>query len=212
MENKHQSYDLAQMQSLPLDVKIRMTERRIREWYEEFDGKVYVSVSGGKDSQVLSHIVKNLYPDVPCVFVNTGLEYDSVRLKGNELADEILRPEMSFVDVITKYGYPVISKEISLFVHQMQMPQTERNAKTRNLRLNGIRSDGVKVQTGKIPDKWKFLIDAPFRISSYCCDVMKKKPSHKYDKTTDRKPFIGTMADESRQRKKTMDAKWMQCL
>lgn len=206
MENKHQSYDLAQMQSLPLDVKIRMTERRIRDWYEAFDGEVYVSVSGGKDSQVLAHIVKKLYPDVPCVFVNTGLEYDSVRLKGNELADEILRPEMSFVEVITKYGYPVISKEISLFVHQMQMPQTERNTKTRNLRLNGIRSDGVKVQTGKIPDKWKFLIDAPFRISNYCCDVMKKKPAHKYDKTTGRKPFIGTMADESRQRKK----QWMQ--
>lgn len=206
MENKHQSYDLPQMQSLPLSAKIIMTERRIIDWYEAFNGEVYVSVSGGKDSQVLAHIVKNLYPDVPCVFVNTGLEYDSVRLKGNELADEILRPEMNFVDVITKYGYPVISKEISLFVHQMQMPQTERNAKTRNLRFNGIRSDGVKVQTGKIPDKWKFLIDAPFRISNYCCDVMKKKPAHKYDKTTDRKPFIGTMADESRQRKK----QWMQ--
>ena len=206
MENKHQSYDLPQMQSLPLIAKIRMTERRIIDWYEAFNGEVYVSVSGGKDRQVLAHKVKNLYPDVPCVFVNTGLEYDSVRLKGNELADEILRPEMSFVEVITKYGYPVISKEISLFVHQMQMPQTERNAKTRNLRLNGIRSDGVKVQTGKIPDKWKFLIDAPFRISNYCCDVMKKKPAHKYDKTTSIKPFIGTMADESRQRKK----QWMQ--
>lgn len=206
MENKHQSYDLAQMQSLSLSAKIIMTEQRIKQWYDAFEGEVYVSVSGGKDSQVLAHIVKNLYPDVPCVFVNTGLEYDSVRLKGNELADEILRPEMSFVQVITKYGYPVISKEISLFVHQMQMPQTERNAKTRNLRLNGIRSDGVKVQTGKIPDKWKFLIDAPFRISNYCCDVMKKKPAHKYDETTDRKPFIGTMADESRQRKK----QWMQ--
>ena len=129
MENKHQSYDLAQMQSLPLNAKIKMTERRIRDWYEAFDGEVYVSVSGGKDSQVLAYIVKKLYPDVPCVFVNTGLEYDSVRLKGNELADEILRPEMNFVQVITKYGYPVISKEISLFVHQMQMPQTERNAK-----------------------------------------------------------------------------------
>ena len=204
--NKHSAYDLVQMQSLPLKYKIIMTKQRIKAWYDYWDGNVYVSVSGGKDSQVLAHIVKNLYPDVPCVFVNTGLEYDSVRLKGNELADEILRPEMSFVQVITKYGYPVISKEISLFVHQMQMPQTERNAKTRNLRLNGIRSDGVKVQTGKIPDKWKFLIDAPFRISNYCCDVMKKKPAHKYDKTTDRKPFIGTMADESRQRKK----QWMQ--
>ena len=149
MENKHKSYDLAQMQSLPLSAKIIMTEQRIKQWYDAFDGEVYVSVSGGKDSQVLAHIVKNLYPDVPCVFVNTGLEYDSVRLKGNELADEILRPKMSFVKVVTKYGYPVISKEISLFVHQMQMPQTERNAKTRNLRLNGIRSDGVKYKLEK---------------------------------------------------------------
>ena len=132
MKNKHQSYDLAQMQSLPLDAKLIMTQRRIREWYEEFDGNVYVSVSGGKDSQVLAHIVKGLYPNVPCVFVNTGLEYDSVRLKGMELSDEVVRPEMNFVQVITKYGYPVISKEISLFVHQMQMPQTERNANATN--------------------------------------------------------------------------------
>ena len=204
--NKHSACDLVQMQSLSLKYKIIMTKQRIKAWYDYWDGNVYVSISGGKDSQVLAHIVREMYPDVPLVFVNTGLEYDSVRLKGLKLADEVLKPSMDFVSVITKYGYPVISKEISLFVHQMQMPQTERNAKTRNLRLNGIRSDGVKVQTGKIPDKWKFLIDAPFRISNYCCDVMKKKPAHKYDETTDRKPFIGTMADESRQRKK----QWMQ--
>lgn len=29
--NKHTAYDLAQMQSLPLEAKLRMTERRIRE-------------------------------------------------------------------------------------------------------------------------------------------------------------------------------------
>lgn len=113
MENKHNSWDLPQMQSLPLSAKIRMTEQRIIDWYEAFYGDVYVSVSGGKDSQVLAHIVKRLYPDVPCVFVNTGLEYDSVRVKGQELADETLRPDMNFFEVITKYGYPVISKEVS---------------------------------------------------------------------------------------------------
>ena len=127
MENKHQSYDLAQMQSLPLSAKIIMTEQRIKQWYDAFDGEVYVSVSGGKDSQVLAHIVKNLYPDVPCVFVNTGLEYDSVRLKGNELADEILRPEMSFVEVIKKYGYAVISKEVSKVVYDARNALSKGN-------------------------------------------------------------------------------------
>ena len=118
MENKHNSYDLAQMQSLPLSAKIRMTQQRIRDWYDYWDGNVYVSISGGKDSQVLAQIVKEMYDDVPLVFVNTGLEFDSVRLKGMELADEVLRPEMSFVEVIKKYGYPIISKEVAQAVDE----------------------------------------------------------------------------------------------
>lgn len=185
MENKHQSYDLAQMQSLPLDVKIRMTERRIREWYEEFDGEVYVSVSGGKDSQVLAHIVKNLYPDVPCVFVNTGLEYDSVRLKGYELADEILRPEMNFVQVITKYGYPVISKEVAQTLHECQIRKM-KGLDSPTYRMDKLNGTLIDKKTGKLSSynipHYKFLLDAPFRISHKCCDVMKKKPCKTYEK------------------------------
>ena len=51
--NKHSSCDLAQMQSLPLKYKIIMTKQRIKAWYDYWDGNVYVSISGGKDSQVL---------------------------------------------------------------------------------------------------------------------------------------------------------------
>lgn len=51
----HSSYDLKQMQSLPLKQKIAMSKRRIREWYDYWDGEVYVSFSGGKDSTVLKH-------------------------------------------------------------------------------------------------------------------------------------------------------------
>ena len=46
-------WELKQKQSLPLEAKIAMTLRRIREWYEYWDGNVYVSFSGGKDSTVL---------------------------------------------------------------------------------------------------------------------------------------------------------------
>ena len=208
MENKHQSYDLAQMQSLPLSAKIIMTEQRIKQWYDAFDREVYVSVSGGKDSQVLAHIVKNLYPDVPCVFVNTGLEYDSVRLKGNELADEILRPEMSFVEVITKYGYPVISKEVAQTLYECQQRKIKGldEPTYRMEKLNGtlIDKNTGKLSSYNIP-QYKFLLDAPFRISHKCCDVMKKKPCKQYEKRTNSKPFIGTLASESRLRK----SKWI---
>ena len=69
MGNRHTSYDLKQMQSVSLEGKIIMTQLRIRQWYDHFDGNVYVSFSGGKDSTVLKHIVDGIYNDVPVVFV-----------------------------------------------------------------------------------------------------------------------------------------------
>ena len=36
MNNAHEAYDLAQMQSLPLEAKIRMTKLRIKAWYESW--------------------------------------------------------------------------------------------------------------------------------------------------------------------------------
>ncbi len=197
MENKHESYELEMFQSLPLDVKVRMTQSRIRGWYEEFNGQVYVSRSGGKDSDVLGYLVREMYPDVPHVFVNTGLEHDSVRKRGLEVADAVLIPEMNFVSVITKYGYPIISKEIahkisdyrsavangkeSYVKRQFEGTYVSKNGKTNMLDIQ----------------KWAFLTEAPFRISHKCCDVMKKRPAKRYEHETGRKPFIGTLADES---------------
>ena len=114
--NKHTISDLYQMQSLPLSAKIRMTEQRIRGWYEHFDGDVYVSFSGGKDSTVLVDIVTQMgYTDVPLVFVDTGLEYPEIREFVKSYGDRVvwLKPKLTFKQVIEKYGYPFFSKEIS---------------------------------------------------------------------------------------------------
>jgi len=207
MANKHQEYDLAQMQSLPLEMKVLMTKNRIRQWYNEFNGDVYVSISGGKDSQVLAHIVKEMYSDVPLVFVNTGLEWDSVREKGYELADEVLRPEIDFVNIIKKYGYPIISKEVAVAISECQ--RAKRKGKEmpeyRIEKLEGRKMNAYGTKSQFNMEKYKFLLDAPFRISNKCCDYSKKNPSKKYEKLTNRKPFIGTMAEESRLRR----TKWM---
>ena len=45
MANKHETWELKQMQSLPLAAKIIMTQQRIRQWYEYWDGMVYVGFS-----------------------------------------------------------------------------------------------------------------------------------------------------------------------
>lgn len=67
------------MQSWDLQHKIQVTTTRIIEWYEHYNGQVYVAFSGGKDSTVLLDIVRRIYPDVPAVFADTGLEFPEVR-------------------------------------------------------------------------------------------------------------------------------------
>lgn len=181
--------DLKIMQSWSLDRKIKVTQTRIIEWYKEFDGQVYVSFSGGKDSTVLLNLARRVFPDIPAVFVDTGLEYPEIRQFVKTFENvEWLKPKMSFTEVINTYGYPVISKENAQNIRECL---TTKSDKLRGLRLNG--------RNGKfgIPEKHKYLLNAPFKISEQCCDVMKKRPFRIYEKETGRKPFIGTMACES---------------
>lgn len=200
------------MQSLPLEVKVRMTQQRIRQWYEHWDGDVYVAFSGGKDSTVLKHIVDNTPGvwNVPAVFVNTGLEYPEIQKFVKDVKAgkwdcfnsnvEIVRPEMRFDEVIKKYGYPVISKEVSEVIYSVRNSKPGKTKTVRQKRINGelLDSDGNKSQFNC--EKWKFMLDAPFDVANHCCSVMKKRPSKKYAKETGRKPIIATMACESRLR------------
>lgn len=189
--------DLIQMQSAPLEVKILMTQSRIREWVREFgtDG-VYVSFSGGKDSTVLLHLVRELYPDVEAVFVNTGLEYPEIQRFVKTFDNvKILYPEMSFKEVIQTYGYPLLSKAIARKIEASRrgLKWAEKYLEGTATTINGLPS----VFNAK---KYKPLVDVDFNISPKCCDVMKKKPIHKYEKESGKVPIIATMASESKTR------------
>ena len=246
-DNKHLPSDLAQMQSLPLEAKIRMTKERIKAWYESWtrfeiiniktgktrfvtidtrkfgaepplkenewikssiDGQVYVSFSGGKDSTVLKHIVDSMYDDIPSLFVNTGLEYPEIQKFAMSQKNVItVRPEMRFDEVLKKYGYPVISKEVSNTVYGAR--HGGGSGKWKSTRLQKLRGELLDKEGNKSQyncDKWEFLLDASFEISDKCCNVMKKKPAKQYSKETGRKAIIGTMASESRLRYQ----KWIQ--
>lgn len=183
---------LRQKQSLPLEAKIVLTRRRIRSWYEYWGGDVYVSFSGGKDSTVLLHLVRGLYPSVPAVFLDTGLEYPEIRSFVRTIRNVIwLKPKKPFTQVIQEYGYPVVSKEVSQKVNQIRNTNSQY---LRDLRM------GLKGRKSSLPKKWHFLIEAPFPISSHCCDVLKKIPSKRYESNTKAKPFIGNLASDSSQR------------
>lgn len=200
---KHTKNELAQMQSLPLNIKIQMTKRRIREWYEFWDGQVYVSFSGGKDSTVLLHMVRELYPDVEAVFVNTGLEYPEIQ-KFVKTFDNvtILSPEMRFDEVIKKYGYPIISKEISecVYLGRLALKNNCKKELYRLKKLMGTAKDKNGNKSIFNAEKYRPLLYTDFVCGSYCCDTMKKKPVKLYTKKTGKQPMIAQMACESRLR------------
>ena len=183
-------------QAMPLDAKVKFTESRVKAWYLHYYGDVYVSFSGGKDSTVLRHIVKGIFPDVPAVFCDTGLEYPEVRELALRKADVVIRPKLNFKQVIEKYGYPIPSKEQAQFIREIR---TTKSEKLRDLRLNG-RREGTRF--GCVSKKWMFLIDAPFAISERCCFVMKKYPFKRYQKETGRKSMTANMASDSKLREK----------
>lgn len=202
--NKHTAADLKQMQSLPLDIKIEMTKRRIKEWYEAFDGNVYVSFSGGKDSTVLLHIARQMYPDIPAVFVDTGLEYPEIR-DFVKTIDGVtwLKPEMNFRKVIETYGYPVGSKRVASNIEYGRKAKERGDIEMWEHYICGKR---VNKRTSEIytymplPKFLEKLYKSNIKISSRCCYVMKERPLDDYAKETGKKSIVGIMAAESKRR------------
>lgn len=182
--------ELIMLQALPLEIKVAKSKLRIIEWVRHYGVEnVYISFSGGKDSTVLLDLVRSEFPEIEAVFVDTGLEYPELK-EFVKLFDNvtILRPKMSFKQVIETYGYPMISKEQANYLDDI------RNG-TEYMKIRRLEGD-VKGRF-KLSKKYRYLINAPFNISSKCCNVMKKAPVKLYEKETGKVPFIGTMADES---------------
>ena len=65
----HDAERLKELQALDLNHKIMITQTRIIEWYEKFNGNVYISFSGGKDSTVCVYRPFR-FGHLPCVWRN----------------------------------------------------------------------------------------------------------------------------------------------
>ncbi len=230
-ENKHTVEDLKIMQGWSLEKKTQVSQTRILEWYQKWNGQVYVSFSGGKDSTALADLAakvcKMLGYKLVLWFSDTGLEYPEVREHvkvfpkyieekyGIEVELIMDYPKdrkgkrITFRTVLEKYGYPIISKEVSKVIYDARSALSKGN--NNSYAVKQLNDEYINPKTGELSvqynkGKWKFLLEAPFTISNRCCNVMKKSPAHKFDKSSGLKPIIGTMASESKQRK----SQWLQ--
>lgn len=188
---------LRNLQKMNLESKIMLTKKRIRDFYLLMDGNVYISFSGGKDSTVLLHIARKMYPDIQAVFDDTGLEYPEIREHVKKFDNvEYLKPQKNFRRVVIENGYPIASKNISKFINAYRRGVP---CATKYFNREKIDSKG-RISRFCIAKRWQKLGNAPFMVSSECCDIMKKEPFKRYEKETGLHPIVATMADEGEQR------------
>lgn len=197
---KGRKISLIGLQSLPLEAKIIKTKQMVTDAINEFGIEhVYISYSGGKDSTVLSHIIKQKYPDIIHLFANTTNEFPEtiqhIQWEQNRNLTNIIiatprdkygKP-WTFNRVVSEYGFPLFSKRISNAI------RTYRRAITPITKQNSI--DYIQRNFGKY-DCYKEC-----NISDLCCEKLKKTPLRQKAKELNLEcSIIGTLASESRQR------------
>ena len=197
---KLSAWQFSQRKYLPYEIKIRLSETRIREWYENWNGDVYVSYSGGIDSTVLLHMVRKvLGNEIPAVFSNTGMEFPEIVRFARQASGEFVEiypknkktgNRITYREVVMQEGYPIISKETAAKIRKLR--HGNLSERYRDYLLHGDQ----RGKLGMLSKKWQYLIAAPFDISERCCDIMKKAPFHEYERQTGRKPYVGVTQDE----------------
>lgn len=193
---------LTSLREMNLDSKIIQTKYLIRETVMEFGlDKVYISYSGGKDSTVLSHIAKTMFPHILHLFANTTNEYPETiqhikweKEKNGTNLITVLPIDAkgnlwTFKKVVDTYGYPMFSKRVSNAIRTYQHALSERTKQN---------SQDYIDRNFKKYEKYKEL-----PISDKCCDKLKKEPLRRKAKELGLQcSIIGILASESYQREK----------
>lgn len=187
--------ELYERQKWTLTQKIDHSLGTIDQFIAKMDGKVYLAFSGGKDSTVLMHLCEIIKKDILCVFVNTGCEYlDIIRFVNECQKDghniKIIRPEYKPREIWEKYGFPLVSKQVSEGIHKVRI---NPNSLTSQRVLGVYDSESLFV----VAKKWRYLIREPYDISNKCCQKLKKDPMNKFRQESGLYPIIGIMASES---------------
>lgn len=195
--NKISNDELIMRQSLPLNVKVSMTMSRIRSFYNEFGGDVYISWSGGKDSTVLRDIALKFDSNIKCVYCDTWMEYPEIRQFVKKHDNVIyLKPDKSMKQIIEEDGWCFPSKDVAECIYYAR-----KGSEWALNKLKGLDKNGKPSEYRKQYKKWYSLYESDIKISALCCYDMKEKPIARFEKESGLHPIVALMADESARRK-----------
>lgn len=171
----------------------------------DLEHNAYLSFSGGKDSTILHYLLDMALPNnnIPRVFIDTGIEYMMIRQFVLDLAKKdsrfvIIKPSQPIKPMLERVGYPFKSKEHSLRVDQFN---------------RGTNANYLPKYLGQTDYKGKFMCPkillyqfqerGKYHYSNKCCEELKKKPVHKWQKENHKTITItGMRAEEGGNRER----------
>lgn len=188
-ELKYRGSLLNKRMAYPLELKIAMAKQRIQYAINLYgQDSCYIGFSGGKDSTVLSHLVNSMGYKIEHVYSNTRLEYPECIsfakkwCEKNDLKLTFVLPDMLPTEVWKKYGYPMFSKDAAETLERIR----------RGLKVNEKKRNRVR----------NLLKYKKVKLSSKCCQKLKKEPMKKWQKLNNKKvAILGTRAKESQMRR-----------
>ena len=179
---------------------------KIQSVNEQYDleNNSYIAFSGGKDSTVLHYLIDLALPGnkIPRVYSNTRIEYNMVVKFVKSIADEderfvILNQKRNIKQTLEKYGYPFKSKVFSFNLDLYQRLGLTRGVKA-FLRLAPSKTGKMKTGQMACPEKLKYCFTDSFKlkVSSHCCDYLKKDLSKQWMKENNKNRAITGLRKE----------------
>ena len=183
------------MNELILFDRLEVIKKTIEKYGEE---NFYLAFSGGKDSTVVHHLLDMALPNnrIPRVFSNTGIEYNAVVkfVREKEKEDDrivIVSPKANIRTTLERVGYPFKSKD-----HSSVLTEWQRGNRDTKAMKKYLAEEQTKYTCPKIL-RYQFSDDFKLKVSKYCCNEMKKKPSHQWQRENKKSITItGLMREE----------------
>lgn len=162
----------------------------------------YLSYSGGKDSHLLYWFIKEYahIEGITIVSVNTYMEHPEILQRMKQNSDVILLPKLKPFEIKEKYGIPCFSKTQDEWIKRYQ---TQTRTPFLMKMITGKDTDGNEIPSKFVLNKKAkdlLLADKLHKISPMCCEVIKKRTVHQYERESHKKPILGVRGSEGHAR------------
>jgi hypothetical protein len=170
-----EAWQTKQQQSLPRVAKKAHVLKVAREYYDHYDGNVFVAI-GGIDSLTLLYMLRaEIDSNIKAVSVVSAEPKGNRKILMNLDNMVPLKPIKSKMKVLKEEGFPVGSKEIAKAIRVFQNP-SPKNLISRRAYLTGVKGNLTYQSMIKLAKKWFKFIDKQWMKQFILSEIEYFKP------------------------------------